>query len=80
MSNTSRLSIRILGTEKPADFEIAPADVPAILEAIGTNKKLDLIKPRGDKVTINLFYVTLVDINDASNRQAPGQALNVRIY
>jgi hypothetical protein len=80
MANTSRLSIRVLGTEKPTDFEIAPGDVPPILEAIGTNKRLDLIKPRGDKITINMFYVTFIDVNDASNRQAPGQALSVRIY
>ncbi|MCW8130205.1 MAG: hypothetical protein KIS92_07645 [Planctomycetota bacterium] len=80
MPNTSRLSFRILGTEKPIDFEIAPEDVPAILEAIGGGKKLDLIKARGDRTTINMMYVTSIEINDATNRQAPGQALQIRLY
>ena len=80
MANTTRCSFRILGSEKLLDFEIAPAEVPAILEAVGTNKKLDLKKPRGDKTTINLFYVTYVEINDASNRQAPGQAIATQLY
>ena len=80
MANASRLSIRVLGSEKLIDFEVAPGDVPGILEAIGTNRRLDLKKPRGDKTTINMFYVTYVEVTDAANRQAPGQALAALLY
>ena len=80
MANTSRLTIHFLGTDKPIDFEVAPGEVPTILEAIGTNKRLDLIKPKGDRTTVNLFFVSYVEVNDAMNRPAPGVALETRLY